>query len=214
MTDKQSLEFDTFRSIYCLKHDLLHLRILSNPLIDIISRLQRRTEDERFFIYPHREPLLRLDLKHHLIRRSLSTIRHSPCPFESLTDAKEDLIDNSSRYLRRNSTFTTENIYVYFSDLNDHINTLIDELEIQRESVSMLVSFWIVLNNNETQEILKILMLVTVIFMPCVLLTGIHSVNFETQPEFGYKPGYYIILVALATILTSMILWYKIKRWI
>ncbi len=45
MTDRQSRTLTTLHSIYRLKHDLLHLRILFNPLKEIISRLQRATSD-------------------------------------------------------------------------------------------------------------------------------------------------------------------------
>ncbi|CAF4740342.1 unnamed protein product [Rotaria sp. Silwood1] len=86
--------------------------------------------------------------------------------------------------------------------------------KIQRESVSILISFWTALTSNEIQGILKILMLITVLFMPCTLLTGINSTNFQIQPQYNYEYGYYIILSILALILIGMITWYKTKQWI
>jgi magnesium transporter len=153
MIDKQSLTLETF---YHLKHDLLHLKILFNPLMEIISRLQRTTEDNRVILEPQIKTIVRLDLKHHIIQ-------------------------------------------------------LNDLLEIQYESISNLLSFWLALNNNETQEILKILMLISALFMPCLLLVGINTTNFHRQQQ---QYGYYTVLILSAVIFMAMLTWYKLKRWI
>lgn len=164
MIDKHLL---TLEIVYHLKHDLLHLKILFNPLIDIISRLQRTIDDEQFHF------------KHKFIQRRISTLRYSP------------------------------KLY-----LNDRIIQLIDSLEIQYECVSNLLLFWLALNHNETQEILKILMLISALFMPCLLLIGINTTNFHRQPQYEYKYGYYIVLILSTIIFIAMIIWYKLKRWI
>jgi Mg2+ and Co2+ transporter CorA len=214
MTDKQLLTLETFHSIYHLKHDLLHLRILFNPLKQIIYHLQRTTQDEEYFLYPNTDLLFRLDMKNKIVRRKINPFHHSSHTTNSLLNTTINLRNNSSKQSRRTSIFLNENIYIYLNDLNDHIHQAIDSLEMQRESVSMLVSFWLNLNNYETQQILKMLMLISVLFMPCVLLTGCNSTNFHNQPQLGYEYSYYILLILLATILTGMITWYKLKQWI
>ena len=205
MTDTQSRTLTTLHSIYRLKHDLLHLRILFNPLKEIIVRLQRTTSDDHYLSFPRTDPSLRLGLKHHILRRQAKTVR--------------PLINNkNNKNIRKTSKLTSiylnEYIYVYLNELNNHIDQLIDSLEIQRESVSFLISFWITLNSNEVQEILQILMLITVLFMPCTLFTGMNSTNFRIQPQYQYQYGYYIMLSLLSLVLSGMIIWYKIKKWI
>jgi Mg2+ and Co2+ transporter CorA len=198
MTDRQARTLTTLHSIYRLKHDLLHLRVLFNPLKGILSRLQRATADDQYVLFPRTDPSLRLGMKHLIIRRPAKKIRPTT---------------NNNKW-KLTSIYLNEYIYVYLNDLNNHIDQLIDSLEIQRESVSILISFWITLNSNETQEILNFLMLITVLFMPCNLLTGMHATNFNVQPQYQYYYGYYIILSILALILFGMILSYKIKQWI
>jgi Mg2+ and Co2+ transporter CorA len=200
MADTQSRTLTTLHSIYRLKHDLLHLRILFNPLKEIITRLQRTTSDDQCLQFPRTDPLLRLGLKHHILRLQAKTVRST--------------INNNNKKPKLTSIYLNEYIYVYLLDLNNHIDQLIDSLEIQRENVSILISFWITLNSNETQEILTILMLISVLFMPCTLLTGMNSTNFNTQAQLEYRYGYYIILSLLALILSGMIIWYKVKSWI
>lgn len=206
MIDKESLTLETFHTIYRLKHDIFQLRILCNPLKDIICRLQRTSEDERYFLSSHAEPKLRFDMKHHLIRRQTATNKvHSSSP---------TTICVRRRSRRQSLVFFNDNAYIYLSDLNDHINYLIDALELQRESVSILISFWLALSGNDTQKALTFLMLLTALFMPCLLLVGINAENFDNEPPYGYKNGYYITLGLLAGILIAMISWYRLKRWI
>ncbi|CAF1577394.1 unnamed protein product [Adineta ricciae] len=200
MADRQSRTMPILYSIYHLKHDLLHLRILFNPLKEIIARLQRVTSDDPFLSFPRTDPALRLGLKHHIVRRQAKTSRFKPNP--------------SSKKNKFSSIYLNDYIYVYLNDLNHHIDQLIDSLEIQRESVSILISFWITLNSNEIQEILQILMLITVLFMPCTLLTAMNSTNFYFQAFLECQYGYYIILSALALIFMGMVTWYKVKKWI
>jgi Mg2+ and Co2+ transporter CorA len=200
MSDRQSRTLTTLHSIYHLKHDLLHLRILFNPLKEIITRLQRETSDDHYLLFPRTDPSIRLGMKHFIIRRQLKTNR------QTTND------DNQTMKLR--SIYLNDYIYFYLNDLNNHIDQLIDSLEIQRESVSILISFWITLNNNEIQEILKFLMLITVLFMPCVLLSGLNSTNFDTQPQLVFHYSYFIMLAVVGLILSGMITCYKTKKWV
>lgn len=197
MANRQSRTLNTLQSIYRLKHDLLHLRILFNPLKEIISRLQRAAFDDQYIPYPRLDPSLRLGMKHFIVRRQKKRI-HRP---------------NTDSSVPLTSIYLNEYIQVYFNDLNHHINQLIDCLEIQRESVSILISFWATLNTNETQEILNLLMMITVLVMPCNLLTAMHGTNFSVQPQYQYRFGYFILLALLAVLLLGMIIWYKVKRW-
>lgn len=200
MTDRQSRTLSMLYSIYRLKHDLLHLRILFNPLKEIISRLQRATSDEQFVPYRRTDATLRLGMKHLIIRRQAKSNRQ--------------LIIDHNKKLNLTSIYLNNYIYFYLNDLNNHIDQLIDTVEIQRESVTFLISFWMTLNSDETQEILNFLMLITVFFMPSTLFTGMNATNFYHLTPYHYHYGYYITLSLLGCILIGMITWYKVKKWI
>ncbi|CAF1162392.1 unnamed protein product [Rotaria magnacalcarata] len=198
MSDTQSGSLTTLHSIFEVKHDLLHSRILLNPLKQIIDHLQRTTCDDYDPTFPLLEPTIRLGMKHHIGRRPVPTV----CQLANSTS------------ITRKSVYLNEYTYVYLYDLNNHVNYLIDSLEIQRESVLILISFWMALTSNETQATLKTLMLIIVLFMPWMLLIGYNSTNFSVQPQLHYQYSYFILLSILATILSGMITWYTTKGWI
>ncbi|CAF3381576.1 unnamed protein product [Rotaria socialis] len=190
MSDTQSRSLTTLHSIFNVKHDLLHSRMLLNPLKEIIYHLQRTRCDDYDPIFPLVEPTIRPGKKHHIVRRPVPTV----CQLAS------------------NTSITRKSVYL--NDLKNHVNYLIDSLEIQQESVLILISFWMALTNNETQATLKTLMLIIVLFMPCLLLIGCNSTNFSVQPQLHYQYSYFIVLSLLATILSGMIAWYTTKGWI
>ncbi len=212
MADSRSRTLSTLFSIYRLKHDLLHMRILFNPLTEIIFRLQKTQSDNQLVVPArHIQQMCRLGLTHHILRRQPQMARRVPSPVWSPLRSTTHVISTETT---SSSLFLHEYLYVYLNDMSNHIVQVLDTLEMHRESVSSLISFLLALNDNDIQETLKLLMLITVIFMPCTLFTAINSTNFNVQPPLEYKYGYYIVLSLLAFNFIGMIIWYKIKRWI
>ena len=213
MSDNEYRTMDTLYAIYRLKHDLLHLRILFNPLKEIIDRLRRTSLDEHAVTVIRTSPSVRVGIKRHVLRRQAKGSRPSP----TSTDEPKSEIPLKMKRKKKlpvPSIYLNQYIFVYLNDLSHHIDQLLDSLDIQRESVTFLIKFWIALNNDETQEILKFLMMISVFFMPCLLVTGMNSTNFENQPQYQYLYGYYILLGVLALLLIGMLSWYRIKKWI
>ena len=219
MSNSRARRAETLYAIYLLRHDLLHLKILFNPLREIIDRLRRATSDEYSVALLRPDPSLRVGIKHHVLRRQIKGMRLIQVSHQSMPHSPSITRVNPRRHQNHRkptlkSNFLNEYIFVYLNDLNNHVDQLLDSLDIQRESVAFLISFWIALNSDETQNILKFLMLISVLFMPCLLLTGINSTNFQVQPQYEYFYGYYIVLSLLGFLLTSMVSWYKYKKWI
>lgn len=219
MSNSRVRTVGTLYAIYRMRHDLLHLKILFNPLREIIDRLRRATSDEHSVVLSRVDRSLRVGIKHHVLRRQIKGMRLVPVSRRSTSQPPTTTVASARRYYNHEnpalkSIYLNEYIFVYLNDLNNHIDQLLDSLDIQRESVSFLISFWIALNSDETQNTLKILMLITVLFMPCLLLTGMNSTNFQVQPQYEYFYGYYIVLSLLGFLLISMVSWYKYKKWI
>ncbi len=61
--------------------------------------------------------------------------------------------------------------------------------------MSDLIDGYISLNGHHLNRIMKVLTIVTVIFVPLGLLVGIYGMNFENIPELESSYGYYILLM-------------------
>lgn len=212
MGHSNNREVSSPHSIYRLQHDLLHLRILFNPLAEMIFRLQRtRHSDESSPPTRRVDSKIRLGMKHRIVRRKQRIVRLNPSLVFSTCSTSTN--SSSARSLKT-SIFLHDELFVYLSGMSSHVKQVMDTLEIHRESASALVKFSVALKNDETQQTLKLLLLISALFMPCMLFTGINSLNFHVQPQRWYTNSYYIVLSILATIIISMLTLYKTKRWL
>jgi len=80
--------------------------------------------------------------------------------------------------------------------------------------VTDLVEAYISLNGHRLNQIMKVLTIVTVIFVPLTLLVGIYGMNFEYMPELKSKNGYYILLSVMVGIVGFLMFLFRRMRWL
>ena len=61
---------------------------------------------------------------------------------------------------------------------------------------------------------MRLLTVITVIFMPLTLLTGIYGMNFDNMPELHWHYGYFILLGVMATIIISLLVFFNRRKWL
>jgi magnesium transporter len=61
---------------------------------------------------------------------------------------------------------------------------------------------------------MKILTVVTVIFVPLTFMAGIYGMNFEHMPELHYQHGYYFLLGSMAFVAVILLFIFRKVRWI
>ncbi|KAF2955405.1 magnesium/cobalt transporter CorA [Marinitoga sp. 38H-ov] len=103
--------------------------------------------------------------------------------------------------------------YPYFKDLFDHIIQIIDMFEILINSANDLFNFYLYIVNNKMNSVMKILTIISTIFIPLTLITGIYGMNFKYMPELESKYGYPIVLIVMAIISAIMLYIFKRKKW-
>jgi len=79
---------------------------------------------------------------------------------------------------------------VYFNDVNDHLQYVLQSIEICKESLSSLMDLYISNNDLRMNDIMKRLTVVSTIFIPLTFLVGIWGMNFKFMPELDWKYGY------------------------
>lgn len=101
----------------------------------------------------------------------------------------------------------------YFADLQTEVSQMIDEVEVMRDILSGMMDMYISNNSNKMNEVMKVLTLVSTIFMPLTFIVGIYGMNFQNMPElrshWGY-PGIWAIMVLTAIF---MIYYFKKRKW-
>jgi magnesium transporter len=103
-------------------------------------------------------------------------------------------------------------------DVFDDIYALIERFNslstLYQNVITDLIEAYISLNGHRLNQIMKVLTIVTVIFVPLTLLVGIYGMNFEYMPELKSKHGYYILLSVMSVIAGVMLYLFRKVRWL
>ncbi|MEO8443896.1 MAG: magnesium/cobalt transporter CorA [Gammaproteobacteria bacterium] len=101
-----------------------------------------------------------------------------------------------------------------FTDLYENTERLVSLSALYQELINDLISGYISLSSHRLNQIMKVLTIVTVMFLPLGLIVGLYGMNFENMPELHFEYGYYVILGLMATVVISLLLIFRRMRWI
>jgi len=109
---------------------------------------------------------------------------------------------------------TDNPLHVEFSDIYAIIERFNSLSTLYQNVITDLIEAYISLNGHRLNQIMKVLTIVTVIFVPLTLLVGIYGMNFENMPELKSEHGYYILLTAMSGIAVVMLYLFRRVRWL
>jgi len=102
---------------------------------------------------------------------------------------------------------------VYFDDLVDHIEKIWSSLEEQKEVVEGLHEANLALVNTITNDVVRLLTVITVIFLPLTLIASIYGMNIPL-PLMEHRYAFEFVLGIMLILLILMVLLFKKKNWI
>lgn len=148
--------------------------------------------------------------KIHKLKRELITLRRSIWP---LRDAINSLIRDSSNEL------ICDEVRIYLRDCYDHTVQVLDMVETYRELASSLMDVYLSSVSNKMNEIMKVLTVISTIFIPLTFVAGIYGMNFNpdqspwNMPELNWYWGYPFCWAVMLAIAFSLIYFFKRKGW-
>jgi magnesium transporter len=138
------------------------------------------------------------------VKRDLMTLRRTLWPVREMAGT---LVHSSSPLI---SPATR----VYLRDCQDHAIRLLDLAETCRELDSSLMDFYLSTVGNRMNEIMKVLTIISTIFIPLTFISGVYGMNFDHMPELRTRHGYFVVLGVMATLGLSMFFWFVRKGWL
>jgi Mg2+ and Co2+ transporter CorA len=84
-------------------------------------------------------------------------------------------------------------------------------IESQAESA---VQLYFAAMSHRTTEIMRLLTLITAIFMPLTLITGIFGMNFDFMPGLHKSYGFWLSVAAMVAVVIGMLIYFRRKRWL
>jgi magnesium transporter len=101
-----------------------------------------------------------------------------------------------------------------FTDIFAIIERFSSMSELYQNVITDLIDAYISLNGHRLNQIMKVLTVVTVIFVPLTLLVGIYGMNFEYMPELKSHNGYYVLLTVMSVIALALLYIFRRMRWL
>ena len=171
--------------------------IALNKISTIINSLE--TELSTFDIVQHLKDI-------HRIQRQIISVRQSIWPVREVIN-----------HLLREEPGTpllTPITCIYLKDVYDHVVQVIENLDLMRALSRGLQDMAISSMSYRMNEIIKILTIVSTIFVPLTFITSLYGMNFEYMPEIKSKYGYIAVWCLMLGVALFMIRYFRRKRWI
>jgi magnesium transporter len=119
-----------------------------------------------------------------------------------------------SSLTRTESPLLTDSTKVFLRDVHDHVVQIADTIETFREMLSSMLEIYLSSVSYKLNSVMKVLTVITTIFMPLTFLVGIYGMNFEHMPELKWEYGYVFVWGAILLIAGIMLALFKRKDWL
>ncbi|MDR3074384.1 MAG: magnesium/cobalt transporter CorA [Deltaproteobacteria bacterium] len=168
---------------------------------EILAELEEKISDH----VPDREDLNRL----HMVKSDLLTLRRLLSPFREL---RQDL-------QRMHTPEPSKELRPFLNDLYDHIVQAGELLDTYYEVAKSLDEISQSAISNRMNDIIRILTLISTVFMPLSFVASLYGMNFNTEfplnmPELSLPYGYLMVLLVMVGIVSGMLWFFKKKRWL
>jgi len=114
---------------------------------------------------------------------------------------------------RQENFFRTDKLKPFIQDLTENINHALITVENFREWLSNIMEENLSIVSYQTNKIMKVLTVISTIFIPLTFIVGIYGMNFDFMPELRYQPAYFIVLGIMGLIAIVMLMLFKIYHW-
>ena len=114
---------------------------------------------------------------------------------------------------RRVDRFLTEELELYFDDINDAVERIWDQLDNYKEVVEALESTNESVISHRQNDVLRLLTIISVTMLPLTLITSVFGMN-VLFPGETTTAAFWVILGALVATLGAMIGFFRWKSWI
>lgn len=102
----------------------------------------------------------------------------------------------------------------YYRDLYDHIIYESESLGYYREMLSNLLELYHSSMSFRMNNVMKVLTIITSIFVPLTFIVGVYGMNFENMPELRWQNGYFYILGLMLIVVIFQLYYFRKKRWL
>jgi magnesium transporter len=172
-----------------------HYFVVLEALGDEIDRLEDEVVEQ-----PSSEVMRRLQE----LKRELAFLRNSIWPLREVVGRLE----------RGDISLFEERTIVYLRDVYDHTVQVAETVETFRDVAAGLLDIYLSSISNRLNSVMKVLTVISTIFIPLTFITSLYGMNFHRMPELDSRYGYPVVLAIMFIIAAAMLVLFRRNRWL
>jgi magnesium transporter len=177
------------------------------PILEELGDIVESVEDD-LLEKPNRTCALRI----HEIKRLLTQLRRFVWP-------ERDIVNH---LMRDESGLVSSDTKVFLRDCYDHTVQIMDLVESYRDVASGLMEMYLSAIGLRTNEIMRVLTVISSIFIPLTFVAGVYGMNFDyaggnmplNMPELHHPHGYLVCMAVMAIIAVGQVIFFRRKGWL
>jgi magnesium transporter len=143
--------------------------------------------------------------------RSIFSLRRDVIALKRVVGPQKEVVNHISR---QHYSLVTTALTPYFSDIHDHLLRINEIADSHQQILTSSLEIYYSSVSTRTGEIIKVLTILTAIFIPPTFLVGLWGMNFRFMPEIDKPWGYGMAIGVIALTMGSMLLYFWRKKWL
>jgi magnesium transporter len=139
----------------------------------------------------------------HRLKRELIFLRRAVWPMREIANSllrdESDLVSNETR--------------IYLRDLYDHSVHVMDTVETLRDIVAGMLDVYLSSVSNKLNEVMKVLTVMSSVFIPLTFVAGVYGMNFQHMPELQWRYGYPTVMGGMAVVAAGLLFAFRRRGW-
>jgi magnesium transporter len=141
--------------------------------------------------------------KNRLIRKDIIYIRKSILP----------ALEAINKLNRFKPVIIHKDVLRYFDDVDDHLVQILDYMDTYRELSAELKENYMSNISFRMNQVMKLLTIITTIFIPLSFVAGVYGMNFHYMPELTWKYGYFAVWGLMVLMIIGMLFYFRKRKW-
>jgi magnesium transporter len=137
-------------------------------------------------------------------KRKLVELRKIVLPVKEVTSHLEKL----------KGPFLDADNHHYFADLKENCSAVLEDIDANKQILEGMANLYYAVQGQRMNEIMKVLTVVSSIFIPLTFIVGVYGMNFEHMPELGYRYGYYAVIGFMFVLSFTLLLFFMKRGWL
>ncbi|MDR7128642.1 magnesium transporter [Algoriphagus sp. 4150] len=140
----------------------------------------------------------------YLQRREMMDLRRSVYPLREVIGSFDKYADDKISPETR----------PFIRDLYENTIQVIETMEVFRDMSSGVLDLYMNSLSNRMNNIMKVLTIISTIFIPLSFIAGVYGMNFDNMPELHWKYGYFYVIGGMALAIMGMLFYFRKKDWL